>query len=60
MITEILVATAAAFAVGGWLKWASRPVVIAYWLGREVTHLIDRQAAGRQAARARELIEQNS
>ena len=51
MITEILVATAAAFAVGAWLKWASRPVVIAYWLGREVTHLIDRQSAGRRAAR---------
>ena len=53
MITEILVATAAAFAVGGWLKWASRPVVIAYWLGREVTHLIDRQSAGRKMARNR-------
>ncbi|HEY1914216.1 MAG TPA: hypothetical protein VGH27_01455 [Streptosporangiaceae bacterium] len=53
MITEVLVASAAAVAVGVWLKWASRPVVIAYWLGREITHLIDRQSAGRDAARSR-------
>ena len=53
MITELLVAGAAAVAVGGWLKWASRPVVIAYWLGREITHLRDRQSAGREAVRNR-------
>jgi phosphate/sulfate permease len=53
MITELLVAGAAAVAVGVWLKWASRPVVIAYWLGREITHLRDRQSAGREAVRTR-------
>jgi hypothetical protein len=53
MITEVLVASAVAVAVGVWLKWASRPVVIAYWLGREITHLIDRQSAGREAVRTR-------
>jgi hypothetical protein len=60
MITDILVGTGAVFVMGAWLKWASRPVLIAYWLGREVTHLIDRQETGRKAAGTRAPLTQSN